>query len=185
MVEFALAMPILGLLFMGSLGLGRLGYQTVIVGEAVEEAGKIAMIDRLSSDGSSSQQMSNDELMQWIRAASVEGDPTINKDSICPDGNWEHHASSSDIFLKIGDMISGYTDSTNQVNVGGNPPEHSTLDGLERWLNPGLQTARVKFRYQALAGDFGLTVHIQHYFTSYQMFTVPLNFPSNGAVSGC
>ncbi|MFY9615216.1 MAG: TadE family protein [Candidatus Dormiibacterota bacterium] len=186
MIEFAIAIPVLALLLIGSIVLGKLAYQAVIVGEAVDEASKIAMVDRLSPSGGGSLQMSNDDLLKWIRAAAKEGDPTMDSESICPDGDWKFRHSPSDIFSAIGSGGNFFDNFNSQSNAvpGGNKNGDTTIDGIERWLNPGLQTMRVKFNFKSGINDAVLTVRLAQHATSYQMFTVPFNGPSGGSVSG-
>jgi Flp pilus assembly protein TadG len=194
LVEFALAMPVLVVLLVGSVALGRLAYQITIVNEAVDEATKIAMVDRLDSNGDHAQSMSNDDMIKWIRAAAAEGDKTIDPNSICPDGNWEFHHGTSDIISGIANKGSGFLNDFNnnaeKANSTGNlkNDKGGTVDTLERWLNPGLQSLRVTFKFRSGIGNrWDLTVPITRHYTSYQMFTVPFNAPSSGAVSasGC
>ncbi|HEV3232199.1 MAG TPA: TadE/TadG family type IV pilus assembly protein, partial [Candidatus Dormibacteraeota bacterium] len=89
MLEFALALPILALLLMGSLALGRFAYDIQIVREAAYEGSKLGAVDRLAPPGQDqvAYTPSNEVILQWIRVAAVEGDPSINPHAIALPGD--------------------------------------------------------------------------------------------------
>jgi hypothetical protein len=169
-IEFALALPILALLLVGSLTLGRAAYDATIVQEAVDEAGKAAAIDRLSADNKNAFQMDEPTLRDWIRTQANTMDPSIDasKTIICSPGvkpNWDYNQgempkgmpASSGIYGSAKDFLGGA--------VGG---------FIAKVLNPGLQTMRVTYNYNTSIGPaISFPISYTMYYSKYQMTWTP------------
>jgi Flp pilus assembly protein TadG len=169
-IEFALALPILALLMVGSLTLGRAAYDATIVQEAVDEAGKAAAIDRLSSDQKHAYQMNEPTLRDWIRTQANTMDPSINAAStiICSPGvnpNWDYNQGE----MPKGMPASGGIYGDAQGFLAG-----ATGGFIAKVLNPGLQTMRVTYNYNTTIGpaiSFPISYNI--YYSKYQMTWTP------------
>jgi hypothetical protein len=168
-VEFALALPILALLLIGSLTLGRAAYDATIVQEAVDEAGKAAAIDRLSADQKHAFQMNEVTLRDWIRTQANTMDPTIDGANtiICSPGvnpNWDYNQGE----MPKGMPASGGIYGDAQGFLGG------AVGGfIAKVLNPGLQTMRVTYNYKTTIGVMSFPITYNMYYSKYQMTWTP------------
>ncbi|MDP9325562.1 MAG: pilus assembly protein [Candidatus Dormibacteraeota bacterium] len=173
MIEFALALPILALLLVGSLTLGRAAYDATVVQEAVDEAAKASAIDRLSADKNNAYQMNEPKLLEWIRTQANTMDPSIdaNNTIVCSptpgglEGNWGYNQGEMPKGMPAGGGIYGDAQSFLGGKVGG---------AIAKVLNPGLETMRVTYNYKTSIGP-ALTYPITYniYFSKYQMTWTP------------
>ena len=175
LIEFAMALPVMAILLVGSLTIGRAAYDANIVQEAMDEGGKASAIDRLSSgDQSSAYSMDEPTVLQWIQTSANTMDPSIDAGNhvVCSptpsgaDSNWDFNQ---------GDLPPGFPASGSGIygNVQG------FLGGkaggfIAKVLNPGLETMRVTYNYNTSIGP-GVTFPIRYvvYFSKYQMTWTP------------
>lgn len=191
MIEFALALPILAILLIGSISMGRFAYQTMIVRETVLEGAKMQMIDRARDNGHGfeSSQMTNDQVLGWIRAAATTDDPSIKPTQICvPNGGggnaWQFDERAQDQ-LGTASQANGNSFGDNYASKSGGIFGSSKIVGtLEPWLNTGLQTMKVNFYFDSGFGnDWSYRVTINYHYTRYAMFTFPFLAKQAGEVS--
>jgi hypothetical protein len=169
-IEFALALPILVLLLVGSMSLGRMAYDTMIVQELTDEAAKMGGIDRLTPDKSEARQMTDQELVDWIRESAHTEDNHIDQKSIGCDPNFIFTGGDPSQLPKGSDV---YKNLTNVLSGGG------TI--LAPALNPSIETIHLKYNYDtALGPGLNYTVKYQFHFTKYQMVWLPLVAAATG-----
>ena len=188
MLELALSMGVLGAMLIGALSLGRYAYDRMIVRETMEESAKMAMIDR-PKDGHA-WQMSNQDMLDWTKAAAHEVDPSIKPENIRPvAGNdpWKYSDSAhntpgangapgliTQLVAEINHLLSGVPGSP-QVDEG----------GFTRAINPGAEAMRVMFKYNSgLGPDWTWDSEIDFDFTRYTMFTLPFSPEERGDFPG-
>ena len=174
LIEFAMALPVMAILLVGSLTIGRAAYDANIVQEAVDEGGKASAIDRLSSDQASAYSMTEPTVRDWIRTSANTMDPSIDANSTIActptpagaDSNWDFNngevppgmpQSGSGIYGDFQQFLGG--------KAGG---------FIAKVLNPGLETMRVTYNYNTSIGP-GVTFPIRYvvYFSKYQMTWTP------------
>ncbi|MEA2684442.1 MAG: hypothetical protein QOK05_2770 [Chloroflexota bacterium] len=186
-LELALSMGVLGALLIGALTLGRYAYDRMIVREAMEESAKMAMIDR-PKDGHA-WQMSNQNLLDWQRAAAHEMDTTIKPENIRPVGGndpWKYSDSAHNTPGAAGKpgLISQLVDKVNGFLDGASLP-HVSQGGFTRAINPGAETMRVMFKYDSgLSTSWTWDSEIDFDFTRYTMFTLPFSPEEPGDFPG-
>ena len=200
MLEFALALPILALLLMGSMALGRFAYDVQIVREAAQEGTKLGEVDRLAPPGQEQVAYTppNEVILQWIRVAAVEGDPSIDPHSIAlptdpqwSGGNaWEFDPNAQPPVRDAENTFGGITQFTSSLGALPSIPYFHTgtcssgSNALEQTLNPGLTTLRLVYHHDSGFGpDLRWSVPITFDFTRYEMFTFPLSGYEGGCVS--
>ena len=193
MLEFALSIGVLAALLLGALSLGRYAYDRMIVRETMEEAAKMAMIDRPKPDSNGdvhAWQMSNQDLMDWIKAASNEVDPSINPANVRQvSGNdpWKYSDSAHNTPGANGapGLITQLVAEINNF-LSGLPGSPSVSEaGFTRAINPGAETMRVKFAYSSgLGPDWTWDSEIDFDFTRYTMFTLPFSPEEPGDFPG-
>lgn len=170
LVEFAITLPVLVILLVGAWSVSHAAYDAEIVRESAYEAGKMAAVDRLRSDGSDAYQMNDDELVSWMNAAAHESDHTIGLDSITFVGNRNANG---------GFQFDGRAD---QLNQGGGPSSDvfGSLTSLASGgffadkLNPQLKTMTLQYNFDSGMGP-GWTYPIRFKFDyeGYMMVWVP------------
>ena len=196
MLEFAFALPILAVMLVGAAGLGRYAYDAQIVRQSMIETGKMAINDQTNNSTSTAYQLSNSELFRYLRDIAHEQDNAIaGQDLTLPDTD---PAGSS--------CTGGANCAAWQFKPSANPNDGGALDDFQKkldiglaihqgschndtanvlsYLNPGLETMRVKFQYQTgLGGGFRISPTVFEYnFSRYQMLSFPLNFPQGGCI---
>lgn len=188
LVEFALTLPILAVLLVGAAALGRYAYEMQIVREAVVEGSKMAVIDR-PADGHA-YQMTNDEILTWVRDAVHEADPAIDRMQITVpkrSAPWGFDPNS-DLDPNKNASEKSFTDNFMQsVNSLSIPIHFGTCDSsppVETLLNPGLETMRIDFQFNSGFGDnwHVPAPEVRYSFSRYEMLTIPLNFPEGGCL---
>jgi hypothetical protein len=175
MIEFALVLPLLSVLLVGSLSLGRAAYDSMIVQELSDEAGKAAAIDRMAPGGSSSRhQMSSKELVEWIRAAAHTEDSSIDPNAI---------QCRPSLDFTAGSVPNG----TPQDNGGG---VYGTLVGVGQTvgqiapiLNPNIQTMNIRYSYATGFGGTTIPIDYTFHYTAYEMVWFP-NLGNGAGQSG-
>ena len=168
-VEFALTLPILALILIGSISIGRAAYDASIVQELSVEAGKMGGIDRLDPGGSQAYQLSDNELVDWIRESAHVVDPTISKTSIGCDPNF-YPVSGDPSQLNGGKGKNGndiYNGLTGFLSTGNS--------GVAQALNPSLETVHLRYNYSTgIAGGLAFPINYQFNFTKFQMVWLPI-----------
>jgi hypothetical protein len=187
MLELALSMGVLGALLMGSLSLGRYAYDRMIVREAVEESAKMAMIDR-PKDGHA-WQMSNQDLLDWQRAAAHEADHSIDPLAIRPVGGsdpWKYGGADNTPGANgAPGLITQLVGDVNKflAKLPGSPTVSES--GFTRVVDPGAETMRVMFKYDSgLSSAWTWDSEIDFDFTRYTMFTLPFSPEEAGDFPG-
>ncbi|MGI8609683.1 MAG: TadE/TadG family type IV pilus assembly protein [Candidatus Dormibacteria bacterium] len=166
LIEFAMTMPLLALMFVGSLSLGKAAYDAAIVQESVSEASKMAAIDRLNPAGTDSFQMNEPQLLDWIRASAHMMDNSIDgKNSIvCTPGTtpqWKYDSGNfppglepgnhSAIFKGFGSLASG------------------PIGDVLSHLNTGLGTMKITYNYDpGFSAGFSMPIK---YVLNYSKYT--------------
>jgi hypothetical protein len=198
MLEFALSMPVLALLLMGSLAMGRFAYDVQIVRESAQEGAKLGAVDRLAPPGQDqvAYTPANEQILQWVRVAAHTGDPSIDPHAIAiagdPSGGdgawWEFNPNEQppdmdreNTFGGISQFIQGLASlpSFPYFHLGQCSASSSSL---EQMLNPGLTTMRLVYNHDSGFGSgYRWSVRIDYSFSRYEMFT----FPLSGYEGGC
>jgi hypothetical protein len=193
MLEFALSIGVLAALLLGALTLGRYAYDRMIVRETMEEAAKMAMIDRPKADSNGdvhAWQMSNQDLLDWIKAASHEVDPSIDPNNVRQAAGNDPWKYSDTAKKSPGDngapsLISQLVTEINNF-LSALPGSPSVSEGgFTRAINPGAETMRVQFKYDSgLGPDWTWDSEIDFDFTRYTMFTLPFSPEEPGDFPG-
>lgn len=194
MIETALVLPVLAVLMIGAVDLTHMVYDDAIMREVIAEGGKLAMVENHGHV------YTNRELLEWMRTAARAQDRTISRDDIQPGSSpglnaWEFDGGhfdqvTSDPAIKPGDQdgevsaVNSDPPVTNGQQTSDTSQQGCTVhvtgpyDTL-RLINPGLETIRLDFRFNA--GIFGqLRVPPKRYIrtvTQYQFLALPIPNP--------
>ena len=165
MIEFALAMPILALMFIGSLSLGKAAYDAAIVQEAADETTKMAAIDRLNPAGKDAFQMTEPQLLAWMQASANMMDPSIAPSSIqCTPGTtpqWKYDSGNFPPGLAPNNHSGVFGALTGIASSG--------LGDFISHLNTGLGSMKVTYNYDP---GFSVGVHVPiKYVINYSKYT--------------
>ncbi|MEA2646493.1 MAG: TadE-like protein [Chloroflexota bacterium] len=184
MLEFALTLPILMIMLVGSFSVGRAAYDAEVLQEAVDEAGKVSVIDRLNPAKDDSFQMSDPQLLAWIRVTASTVDPTIDPKSITCEGQghnpaWDYEGGE-------------YPNGLGTEEHGGliSAVQHIASDKLGPFdlqlLNPSLETFRVTYKHNTGFGP-GATIPMTYkfYATEYAMTWFPAGAGGQGSHTSC
>lgn len=165
LVEFALVMPLITLMFVGSISLGRAAYDAAIVQEASDEATKMAAIDRLNPSGKDAFQMNESQLLDWIRGSAHMMDTSIAESSIvCTPGStpqWKYDSGNFPPGLDPNSHAS--------VFKGLETIASGDLGDLISHLNTGLGSMKITYNYDA-GFSTGFSVPIK-YIINYSKYT--------------
>jgi hypothetical protein len=175
MIEFALVLPLLSVLLVGSLSLGRGAYDSMIVQELSDEAGKAAAIDRMGPGGSSSRhQMSSKELLEWIQAAAHTEDSSIDPAAIrCrPSMDFTSGSVPSGVPKDNGGGVFG------TLVTGG-----QTIGQIAPLLNPNIMTMNIRYNYDTGFGGASIPIDYTFHYTAYEMVWFP-NLGNGAGQSG-
>jgi hypothetical protein len=205
LIEFALVLPILALLMVGAVDLTHMYYDDGIMHQVVTETGKLAMVEHQGHV------YTNDELLHWMRTAAMADDPTISRGDITAAAAtqinpWEFDGahfdqisgdpahdpsgvSASPANAETTDLTKAAPATSGQQTADSSQQSCSThfFNGLfdaERLINPGLETIRVRFSFNAAIFN---TLHAPPItytkaITQYQFLALPI--PNPGCVSG-
>jgi hypothetical protein len=165
LIEFALAMPILLILLVGSLTISRGSYDAEIVQESGDEAGKMAAIDRVDPTGNHAYSMTDSQLRDWINASAHLQDSSIALGAItCTSnpGNWKFQGGQT----PPGAPSQGSDIYGTLLGIGGSD--------LWSWLDPSFGTMRVTYMHDlGLSAGPPMPINYVFHFQRYQMTWLP------------
>lgn len=175
-IEFALALPLLLILLLGSWSVSQAAYQAQIVQETAFEGGKMAGIDRVRADNKDSFQMTDDEVLLWVNAAAHEADPSIGPSY--PSGpapiKFIGGRNKNGGFQFNGDASKLYSNGKPDSGVFGTLGSIASAGPLADLLNPNLKTAELEFDYQPGFSTGGsIPIRYSFDYTTFAMVWVP------------